>query len=103
MGANPSAESIGSHRALLAIGANLGDRDATMRSALASLESDGVLRLIRRSAWYETAAVGGPPGQPPFLNGAAVVETKHDALFHVPFLQSPLDSLSQHSSTTLKG
>ena len=80
MGANPSAESIGSHRALLAIGANLGDRDATMRSALASLESDGVLRLIRRSAWYETAPVGGPPGQPPFLNGAAVVETKHDAL-----------------------
>lgn len=80
MGANPSAESIRSHRALLAIGANLGDRDATMRSALASLESDGVFRLIRRSAWYETAPVGGPPGQPPFLNGAAVVETKHDAL-----------------------
>lgn len=65
MGANPSAESIGSHRALLAIGANLGDRDATMRSALASLESDGVLRLIRRSAWYETAPVGGPQASHP--------------------------------------
>jgi len=80
MGHHPSAKSFFGHRALLAIGANLGNRDATMRSALASLESEGVLRLVRRSAWYETAPVGGPPDQPLFLNGAAVVDTQLDAL-----------------------
>ncbi len=80
MGHHPSAESFFGHRALLAIGANLGNRDSTMRSALASLESEGVLRLVRTSAWYETAPVGGPPDQPLFLNGAAVVDTQLDAL-----------------------
>lgn len=80
MGQYPSAESTSQHRALLALGANLGDRDATMRSALSALESEGTVRLVRRSAWYETAPVGGPPGQPPFLNGAAIVETSLDAV-----------------------
>lgn len=80
MGHHPSTESFFDHRALLALGANLGNRDATMRSALASLESEGALRLVRRSAWYETTPVGGPPDQPLFLNGAAVVDTRLDAL-----------------------
>lgn len=31
--------------------------------------------LTARSGWRETAPIGGPAGQDPFLNGAAVVET----------------------------
>jgi 2-amino-4-hydroxy-6-hydroxymethyldihydropteridine diphosphokinase len=30
---------------------------------------------LRHSAWHATHAIGGPPGQPEFLNGAAVMET----------------------------
>jgi 2-amino-4-hydroxy-6-hydroxymethyldihydropteridine diphosphokinase len=31
--------------------------------------------LLARSAWHATQPVGGPPGQGPFLNAAALVET----------------------------
>lgn len=60
--------------AAVAFGANLGDRRATLdaaRDALAAL--DGV-RLLAASAWIETDPVG-PPGQGPYLNGAALVAT----------------------------
>jgi 2-amino-4-hydroxy-6-hydroxymethyldihydropteridine diphosphokinase len=61
--------------AALALGANLGDRAETLNravSALGRLEQTSVLRV---SPWCETAPVGGPAGQPAFLNGAALVET----------------------------
>ncbi len=32
-------------------------------------------RVVRVSRWLETRPAGGPPGQPAYLNGAAVVET----------------------------
>lgn len=35
-------------------------------------------RLVARSRWHETLAVGGPAGQPRFLNGAALLETALD-------------------------
>jgi 2-amino-4-hydroxy-6-hydroxymethyldihydropteridine diphosphokinase len=55
----------------IGLGSNLGDRRALLMRALDELAGGG-LRLGRRSAFYETNPVGGPPGQPPFLN--AVVE-----------------------------
>jgi 2-amino-4-hydroxy-6-hydroxymethyldihydropteridine diphosphokinase len=54
-------------RAVVGIGANLGDRMATMRAAVRELQ--GVASVEKRSSVYETAPVGGPT-QPDFLNAA---------------------------------
>ena len=60
---------------LLGIGANLGDRSATLDAAVDRLTRDPRVRVERCSRWHETAAIGGPASQPGFLNGAIVVET----------------------------
>lgn len=56
----------------LGIGANLGDRVATIATAAQMMDASGVARVVARSELYETAPVGGPP-QPPYLNGAWLV------------------------------
>jgi 2-amino-4-hydroxy-6-hydroxymethyldihydropteridine diphosphokinase len=60
---------------LLALGSNLGDRAATLRAALAALKQLPRTWLVARSRWHETAPAGGPAGQGPFLNGAALLAT----------------------------
>ncbi|GAA2044548.1 hypothetical protein GCM10009819_34450 [Agromyces tropicus] len=65
-------------RAVIAFGANLGDREATIASATRAIaEPDGV-ELVAVSPVYETAAVrpaGVDPEAPRYLNGVIVVET----------------------------
>ena len=61
--------------ALIALGSNLGDRRGQLAGALADLERLPQTRLVARSEWHETLPIGGPEGQPPFLNGAARVAT----------------------------
>ena len=51
-------------RAVLSLGANLGDRAAVLRGALTALADDG---LVARSTLYETPP-WGPVEQPPYLN-----------------------------------
>ena len=58
---------------VIGIGANLGDRLATMREAVARIERVAGLRRIARSSVYETAPVG-LVHQPAFLNAAISVE-----------------------------
>ena len=60
-------------RALVGLGSNLGDREAHLRAALRALESGGDVRVVSVSRFTETEPVGPP--QPPYLNGAALVET----------------------------
>lgn len=60
------------HRAVVALGANLGDTGAALRQAVGQLGALGEVDGI--SALYETAPIGGPD-QPPFLNAVAVVTT----------------------------
>jgi 2-amino-4-hydroxy-6-hydroxymethyldihydropteridine diphosphokinase len=62
-------------RAALALGANLGDRTATMQAAVAELAETPGVRVAAVSTVYETTPVGGPPGQPPYLNAVVVVDT----------------------------
>jgi 2-amino-4-hydroxy-6-hydroxymethyldihydropteridine diphosphokinase len=62
-------------RAVLSLGANLGDRAATLRAALTALTDDG---LIARSTLYETPP-WGPVEQPPYLNAIAIVRGPRDA------------------------
>jgi 2-amino-4-hydroxy-6-hydroxymethyldihydropteridine diphosphokinase len=52
------------------LGANLGDRAATLRRALAEIRK--VASIEKVSHLYATAPVGGPP-QPEYLNAAALV------------------------------
>jgi 2-amino-4-hydroxy-6-hydroxymethyldihydropteridine diphosphokinase len=59
--------------AYLALGSNLGDRLGLLRAAVAELDAAGV-RVARRSAVYENAAVADEP-QPPYLNAVVRVET----------------------------
>lgn len=63
-------------RALLGLGANLGDRRANMRDALRRLEP--ACRVVAVSSLYQSAALV-PPGEPQgpdFLNAACEVETE---------------------------
>ena len=57
-------------RAYVGVGANLGDREATIRAALAALPG-----LVAVSELRETDPVG-LVDQPPFLNGAVALETE---------------------------
>jgi 2-amino-4-hydroxy-6-hydroxymethyldihydropteridine diphosphokinase len=62
-------------RAVLSLGANLGDRAGALRAALTALADDG---LVARSTLYETPP-WGPVEQPPYLNAIAVVRGPRDA------------------------
>jgi 2-amino-4-hydroxy-6-hydroxymethyldihydropteridine diphosphokinase len=61
----------------LGLGANMGDRLATLQRA-ADLLADHGVRAVASSRVWATAPVGGPPDQPEFLN--AVIEVDVDGL-----------------------
>jgi 2-amino-4-hydroxy-6-hydroxymethyldihydropteridine diphosphokinase len=61
-------------RAYVGLGANLGDRERTLRAAVAALEAEEGIEVLAVSALRETQPVGVGE-QPPFLNGAAALET----------------------------
>jgi 2-amino-4-hydroxy-6-hydroxymethyldihydropteridine diphosphokinase len=61
--------------AYLGLGSNLGNRLAFLRGGRDSLLNRFDIVLLRSSAVYETAAVGGPADSPPFLNAVLEVET----------------------------
>jgi 3-oxoacyl-[acyl-carrier protein] reductase len=61
--------------AYIALGSNLGDRQATMDRALQLLQEHPHIAVTQRSRTHETAPVGGPPGQGPYLNAAAALQT----------------------------
>lgn len=62
-------------RSLIALGSNLGDPAAQLRQAIAAIAALPHTRLVATSRQYLTQPVGGPGGQSPFANAAAVVET----------------------------
>jgi 2-amino-4-hydroxy-6-hydroxymethyldihydropteridine diphosphokinase len=62
-------------RAFLALGSNVGDRRGTLRRAMAMLGRVPGVRVRAVSGFHETAPVGGPAGQGPYLNAAAELET----------------------------
>ncbi len=66
--------------ALIALGSNLGDSRDILRKALKDMEQLGLIRAY--SSLYQTAPVGGPRGQPDYLN--AVVGVALDAPWDDP-------------------
>ena len=70
--------------ACIALGSNLGDRQAILVSALSDLSRLPNTRLVSHSGFLETAPVGPP--QPGYLNAAATIETSlspRDVLTHL--------------------
>jgi 2-amino-4-hydroxy-6-hydroxymethyldihydropteridine diphosphokinase len=65
-------------RAFIGLGANLGDRRATLLAALEQLASDPGVDVVAVSPFTETDPVGIIE-QPRFLNAAAAVETELQA------------------------
>jgi 2-amino-4-hydroxy-6-hydroxymethyldihydropteridine diphosphokinase len=61
-------------RVVIALGANLGDRAATLHAAVAALRADPGLTVLAESPHYETPPAGGPP-QPDYLNAAVLLAT----------------------------
>ena len=60
-------------RVALALGSNLGDRDATLKRAASALRA--IVLDLKLSSTHETEYVGAGGVQPSYLNAAAVGET----------------------------
>jgi 2-amino-4-hydroxy-6-hydroxymethyldihydropteridine diphosphokinase len=65
-------------RAYVGLGANLGDRERTVREAVAALGAEEGIEVLAVSTLRETEPVGVGE-QPPFLNGAAALDTTLEA------------------------
>jgi 2-amino-4-hydroxy-6-hydroxymethyldihydropteridine diphosphokinase len=66
------------HVVTLGLGANLGDRLATLQRAVDLLADEGI-RMVASSRVWQTEPVGGPAGQPAYLNAVVRAETGLDA------------------------
>ena len=73
---SPLSLRLRSARAFVALGANIGDRRAALNQAVGAMNALPGTGVERVSTWYDTAPVGGPEGQPRFLNGVARLSTR---------------------------
>ncbi|WP_370099287.1 2-amino-4-hydroxy-6-hydroxymethyldihydropteridine diphosphokinase [Streptacidiphilus sp. MAP12-20] len=62
-------------RAVIALGSNLGNRLETLQGAVDALEDTPGVRVKVVSAVFETDGVGGPEGQPAYLNAVLLLKT----------------------------
>lgn len=65
---------LSDHRAVLALGSNLGESESTIERAVVDLREAG-MRILRVSPLYRTAPVGGLAGQPDYVNAVIEVST----------------------------
>ncbi|WP_380171018.1 2-amino-4-hydroxy-6-hydroxymethyldihydropteridine diphosphokinase [Kineococcus sp. DHX-1] len=68
----------GGARAVLALGANVGHRAATLHAAVEALAATDGITVDAVSTTIETAPVGAVPDQPDFLNAVVLVRTDLD-------------------------
>ena len=66
--------------AYVALGSNLGDRNDHLERALRELQEHPDVFVEQVSSYYETAPVGGPPGQGDYLNAVAELATELEPL-----------------------
>jgi hypothetical protein len=67
----------------IALGSNLGDREANLAFGLSALP--GFITNLEQSRWHDTAPVGVSADQPRYLNGVVIGETSltaRDVLDH---------------------
>lgn len=83
--------------AWLGLGANLGDPEATLRSAVAALKALPGSRLVSLSSLYQSSPLG-PPGQPDYLNAVASLQTAlppHELLAALHVIENAHDRVRQ--------
>ena len=89
--ADPNRTAHSSVQAVVALGANLGDREATMRSAIAELRRLPLVEEVRVSDAVESVALkpeGPDAGAPAYLNAVALVTTRLAPSLLLAFLQA---------------
>ncbi len=67
--------------AVIALGSNLGDREATLERAVAALDAVPESSILAVSSWHGTVALtvdGLDPEKPAYLNGVALLQTHLD-------------------------
>ena len=64
----------GWHTAYIALGSNLGDKEANVRQAVERIQDSNMNKVIQTSKWYETEPVGYVD-QDTFINGALEIKT----------------------------
>lgn len=62
-------------KVVFSVGSNLGDRLANLQGAVDTVSDTPDIIVVDVSPVYETEPVGGPEGNPPFLNMVIVAET----------------------------
>lgn len=62
-------------RAVLSIGSNVGDREASLQGAISSLADTPEVYIVDTSPVYETDPVGSPVEADDFLNAVLIVDT----------------------------
>lgn len=67
----------GWHRAYLALGSNMGDKEKYLKDGLALLEADEKIKIVKTSGFIITEPYGGVE-QDDFLNGAVAVDTLYE-------------------------
>ncbi|MFQ5495453.1 MAG: 2-amino-4-hydroxy-6-hydroxymethyldihydropteridine diphosphokinase [Phycisphaerae bacterium] len=89
--------------AFLGLGANLGDRRHNLRAALDALRTHEDVRVDSDGAvasLFETTPVGGPAGQPRFLNSAVRIRTTRSPLELLTIMQAVEATLGRHRAKT---
>lgn len=79
-------------RAFVGLGSNLGDRERLIRAALDAMNRIPATRVIRVSSLYDSEAAG-TPGEPGYLNAAALLETERPPrhlLWHLLLIEARL-------------
>lgn len=66
-----------SNRVAIALGSNLGDREANLAFGLSALP--GFITNLKQSTWHDTAPAGVSPDHPRYLNGVVIGETELSA------------------------
>ena len=74
--------------ALISLGANLGDAPRTLDEALERISADDRVDQLCPSNRFSVPAIGGPPDQPGFVNGAATLRFAGGALQLLQLLQN---------------
>jgi 2-amino-4-hydroxy-6-hydroxymethyldihydropteridine diphosphokinase len=67
--------------AVIALGSNLGDREATLERAVTALDALPESSILAVSSWHGTVALtleGLDPEKPAYLNGVALLQTRLD-------------------------
>ncbi len=92
--------------AVIALGSNLGDRQATLERAVAALDALPESSILAVSSWHGTVAVtvdGPDPGRPAYLNGVALLETRLDPYTLLDGLRAiELENGRERAGTTVR-